>query len=266
MSFVVTFEDWTPVPRYTNGDYVPGPWTRVEISEGPAETGPWSVIDAQDLVPVDADPAYPATRDFTTENAELEDGWYVLTFYDADNDSAAASPIHYPSSPEYRPSTRDVATLLLAYTRRAGGNLENDFTDRTEPTGTQVEEMIDLAFGDLESDVEFSAVPSSAYRAARAAVALRAAMYVVLSKVPEQVNQGGGGATLATFFERQYDKSVKKLEAAIVEVGPDGVDDTEDDTFLPGGDFSDNVVPIRAEGCEPRQAYNPATQSYRWEW
>lgn len=88
MSQVVSFEDYTPAPRFDAQ-----PWTEVRIEESsttatPSSTTVWTLIDTIALSPVDADPAAPATRSVTTENANDESGrWYRLIFADAGGDT-----------------------------------------------------------------------------------------------------------------------------------------------------------------------------------
>jgi hypothetical protein len=56
----------------------------VHIEEGATNEGPWTLIDTIALSPLDADPANPAYRNFTTSNADdAFDLWYQLTFFDA---------------------------------------------------------------------------------------------------------------------------------------------------------------------------------------
>lgn len=79
---VVTFSGFIPPPRF---DSIP--WTELRIEEAPTEDGPWTQIDVQALNPVDADPADPATRSFTTELATGEGLWYRIIFADASGDT-----------------------------------------------------------------------------------------------------------------------------------------------------------------------------------
>jgi len=82
VSQVITFEDYTPSPRYDEL-----PWTEARIEEGATATGPWTQIDVITLDPVDPDPAHPLSRDFTTENADDAFGlWYRIVFADETGD------------------------------------------------------------------------------------------------------------------------------------------------------------------------------------
>lgn len=86
MSVVVSFEGYTPSPRY---DGVA--WTEVRIYEadtanGDSTTGLWTLVETIPLSPVDVDPANPATRNFTTELGTAAEQWYYLEFADATGD------------------------------------------------------------------------------------------------------------------------------------------------------------------------------------
>jgi hypothetical protein len=110
MAQVITFEDYLPTPRFDSL-----PWTSVKIEEGAAVDGPWALIDTIAISPLDVDPAHPAYRSFTTDNAsDTEALWYRLTFTDAAG--AFALPT-YPvqNLAEDRPiyaSITDLATVL----------------------------------------------------------------------------------------------------------------------------------------------------------
>lgn len=78
MSVVVSLEDFRPSPRYDSL-----PWTQARIEEGTASVGPWVTLETQNLSPVDADPANPAYRDFTTALGTADELWYRIVFLDA---------------------------------------------------------------------------------------------------------------------------------------------------------------------------------------
>jgi hypothetical protein len=78
MTIVVTFDDYTPVPRF---DAVP--WTDALIEESATVDGTYTLIDTIALSPVDPDPAVPAARSFTTPNGTAVDYWYRVSFQDA---------------------------------------------------------------------------------------------------------------------------------------------------------------------------------------
>jgi hypothetical protein len=79
MTQVISLEDFQPSARYDSL-----PWTEVRIAEGTAVDGTFVDFSTQALSPLDADPANPATRNFTALTASDEaDLWYQVTFYDA---------------------------------------------------------------------------------------------------------------------------------------------------------------------------------------
>lgn len=83
MTQVITWEDYTPPPRY-DGE----PWTEVRVEEAVASDGPWAQIDVIALSPLDADPRYPAARSITTSLATDTPGlWYRLIFADGDGNT-----------------------------------------------------------------------------------------------------------------------------------------------------------------------------------
>lgn len=82
MPVVVSLEDFRPSPRYDSL-----PWTEARIEEGTASVGPWVVLETQALSPVDADPANPAYRSFTTQLGTDEELWYRIVFLDASGDT-----------------------------------------------------------------------------------------------------------------------------------------------------------------------------------
>lgn len=77
------------------GERVDGvPWENAEIQESQVAEGPWTTIDTQALVPIDADPANPQFRDFTTSNAALTDAWYRINFLDGIGGDQATDPMY----------------------------------------------------------------------------------------------------------------------------------------------------------------------------
>jgi len=79
MTIVVSLEDYRPAPRY---DSVP--WADAQIQEGTASTEQsWVTLETVALSPVDADPANPMYRNFTTALGTAEDLWYRIVFRDA---------------------------------------------------------------------------------------------------------------------------------------------------------------------------------------
>ena len=152
MPQVITFEDYTPTPRYDGN-----PWTQVEIEEAATEDAAvWTLIDTIAISPVDADPENPATRSFTTELASNLPGlWYRLTFLDATgDDSLPTDPVQnvaddivpYASVSELArilkiraPSDeQEIAMRRVLIAAAVEINAEIDVDDDTELTGAQL--------------------------------------------------------------------------------------------------------------------------------
>lgn len=94
MSYVVSFSGYRPGVRYDDVA-----WTTVRIEEAAASNGPWAAIDTQALVP-DVDPALPSSRDLTTDQATLAEGWYRLVWVDpAGGEQPTAAVYSSPSAP-----------------------------------------------------------------------------------------------------------------------------------------------------------------------
>ena len=113
MSVVVSFERVLPPARF---DALP--WTEARIEEAAEEDGTYTQIDTYTLTPVDADPADPAYRSFTTELGTADDYWYRVVFADTDGDiSIATVPIQNsadvtPISAEPYATAAELATII----------------------------------------------------------------------------------------------------------------------------------------------------------
>jgi hypothetical protein len=89
MAEVVSFVNFKPPGRF---DSIA--WTGVSIEESVDGLTPWTQIDVLVLSPLDADPAHPQTRNFTTEHGTALGYWYRVLFRDATGDvSQPTTPI-----------------------------------------------------------------------------------------------------------------------------------------------------------------------------
>jgi hypothetical protein len=104
MSYVVSLEQFKPGQRY--GDV--GPWTRVRIEEAEAYDGPYTPIDELNLDPLDADPAQPQTRNFTTAEATIPAGWFKVVFLDAQDAEQPSRPVYFPSISDGTPTLEEL--------------------------------------------------------------------------------------------------------------------------------------------------------------
>lgn len=107
MGFVVTLRGVTPPPR-DDGE----PFTQLRLEEATSETGPWTPIITTTLAPVDTDPTKPLSRNITTDNATLENGYYRAVFIDADGDIAPSAPVYRDSMASGLVSVEDVRKVL----------------------------------------------------------------------------------------------------------------------------------------------------------
>lgn len=179
---LITFTDYTPIPRFDNT-----PWTEALIQESVAEAGPWTLIDTIVLNPVDSDPRNPLTRNFTTDNATLDAGWYRIVWTDGAN-QIGTDPIANVPAADWIPSLGDVGEIVLARTRDTVGNLLGTFNENTNPTAEQVRRLIDRAVMDLKQKIG-TEVPADLEDAAGRTAALRTAMLIELTLFPNEVAQ-----------------------------------------------------------------------------
>lgn len=109
MAIVVSLVDYRPSPRYDSLA-----WTQAQIQEGTASAGPWVTLETQNLSPLDADPANPAYRNFTTQLGTAPEQWYRIVFVDASGDTGLPTfPVQNVADdrPVYA-STTELAQLL----------------------------------------------------------------------------------------------------------------------------------------------------------
>lgn len=99
---VISLTDYRPLPR-SDGDA----WKEARLEGANNINGPWTAIETFTLTPVDADPAHPASRDFTTEDATDEQSWVRVVFIDDDSNEQATPPVQVASVP----GPRDLTTL-----------------------------------------------------------------------------------------------------------------------------------------------------------
>lgn len=202
---VVTFTDYMPTPR-TDGI----PWTILRVEESTSKDGPWTQIDQINLVPVDADPAQPAARSFTSVNAVLTAGWYRLSFRDAAAHVVYADPIQNipPLQSPWSPSLSDVGLIILARTRDSFGNELGTFTATTKPTEAQAARLIQKAALDV-ADVIGDDVPDFLLDDAKGVVAIRTAMKIETSYFPDQVNSG---RSIYPQLKDDYEAAMNRLQ------------------------------------------------------
>lgn len=203
MSYVVSLENYRPGQRYDGL-----PWTGARIEESATRDGVFVPIETNAFTDPDPDPQNPRTRDFTTALAVLPAGWYRVVFTRG-AEAQAAPPVYFPN-PGARPTVQGVATLLRARTKDKTTEV-GTFTADTRPTATQVETLIDQAVADVQMRTG-AMIPEDLEGAARHVTAIRAAMLIESSYLPEQTS---GDNTVYLNFRFQYAEQIARLVQAV---------------------------------------------------
>lgn len=207
---VITFEDYTPLPRHDSKT-----WVSARIEESSNPDGPWAALETKTLDPPDSDPTNPMARSFTTELASDTMGlWYRIVFVDQDGDEQLPTePIqNLPAdAPPYLPTIRQVGSLLRARTVNANGTELGTFTTDTRPTASEALTLIYQAVSDVVDEVDVE-IPERLWQSAASVTALRAAMLIELSYFPEQVAMGRSPYDR---YERLYEDSLARLLEAV---------------------------------------------------
>jgi hypothetical protein len=140
VSFLRSFEDFTPPKRFDGN-----PFTEARIYESGTRDGTYALIEAVALDPVDADPAAPVSRDFSTDGAALDKGWYRIDWADAADAVAQSTPLYVPT-----PTFAEVGDVG----RRLGRDLTSDEFAAAELV---IELVTGLIVEFLEEDAEWAA-------------------------------------------------------------------------------------------------------------
>lgn len=225
-TYAVTFRDYTPIARADGS-----PFASALIYESDAETGPWTLVETAPLSPVDVDPANPATRTLTTENATLQNGWYKIVWQDSGGSTSETPPIqNLGGIRAYRPFVSDVAAWLQGRTVDSNSSQVGTFTAATRPTFEQALRVIDLAMDKLEAKFGPSMNPELV-GSAKSVVALRAAMLIELTFFADQIR-----ADRSPYAELKalYEESLTDWLAERLQLGADATPDTADDTSASG--------------------------------
>lgn len=114
MSYVVPFKRYRPGSRDDGIPFIEAEIYEAPPSETEPDLGDFVLIDTIPLSPVDANPAKPALRSFTTSEAQFPDGWYYVSFVDANGDRQDTSPVQIGSAIAglYYASADDVRAYL----------------------------------------------------------------------------------------------------------------------------------------------------------
>lgn len=201
MAYTHSFQGTTPPPRFDDI-----PWTRVLIEESlTGADGTWLQIDDQEI-PVDATPESADPVSITTTQATLASAFFRFRFDVDPSNPSTPSPAVMSPAPAYAPTVAQVAAILRARTRgianrdAAIAGEQGTFTTTTRPTYAQVQELIDIAVGDLASMMR-GRTPCTVRleQSAGAAAAYRAAQLVEVGYYPEQTEGSGRGDSGTAF-------------------------------------------------------------------
>jgi hypothetical protein len=155
----------------------------------------------------------------------------------------SAEPGQFRVRPEFQPlaqpSPADVAALVRVRLRDDLGQLQTTFTDATQPTLDQVQELIENETGLVTiqaGNLEDLACPDAdqVRAAARQHVAKRVAAIVEASYRPEQIAQG---MTVEDFYQGQRDAELTALVTAARECRAHGADEDDFSPPSPTGTF-----------------------------
>jgi hypothetical protein len=147
VGYVRTLTNFAPPPRLDGQ-----PFTQMRVEESPTETGTWTLVPGSlvALNPIDADPAEPMLRSFTTDQATLPNSWLRVVFLDAQGDLSIGDAVNNQSTgvtglasiADVRRALGNVnqSTVsdldLLYYLNVAASTLENKLPQFTTPQGT----------------------------------------------------------------------------------------------------------------------------------
>lgn len=136
-----------------------------------------------------------------------------------------------PPSPGFWPTTTDVAALLRARTKVAGGKTLGTFNDQTSPRADQVQVLIAEAADEVTGKVQpidYTLPPGGGYNAPgsdyerrmRRAIALHTAILIEVSYFPEQVKNDQSPLSV---YQGLYDSRLRALIAEGETGSPQGM-------------------------------------------
>lgn len=186
MAIVVSFSNYTPPPRFDGT-----PWNRYRIEEATSPEGPWTVIDLVSLGPIDTDPRSPLSRSFSAENATLDQGWYRVSFLDANDNVVPFDPVQNITEAPYVfvPTLAQIGRVILSRTKGEFGALRGTFASDTTPNNIDASGCARDAARDMVPMIG-EVIPVALIENAQRVCAIRAAMNIELSFYSDQVNTG----------------------------------------------------------------------------
>lgn len=202
MATAVSLVDFRPTARH---DEVAWTKARIEQSlnfEPDADEGSgddeatWTTIDTITLDPVECHPHRPAARTLVTREAVDPAGWLRVVFFDDDDLEDEPSQVAAVSHPIFRPTVRQVETILRARTYSDGGEgigaggLVGEFSESTVPSADDVRNRL-IPEACREVAISLGRRPPGVYlEDVRRVAALRTAAEIERSHIPEQADEG----------------------------------------------------------------------------
>lgn len=218
------------------------PWNAWFLEEAPDVAGipgSWTQIDTAALTPLDADPRYPAPRDITSDNATGPNMWYRVRFRDQNNEFSEYTDPLQNTPKRWIPTLRNVAVHIRARTVTRQGAFVGTFTDKTRPNDDEAWEAIWQAEKDVYAAtgrLDKAGITNETQDAARAVVALRAAMLIERSYYPEQV---GTNKSPYPGLKDDFEARLAQLVEAVAE-------DLAGDV-IPGEEATDGSGPVATD-------------------
>lgn len=159
MAFIRSFENYKPPSRY---DGVP--FITARIQESAVKDTGYLTIKTVTIAPADSDPSTPAERDFTTNEAQLEAGWYRIQWVDVNDSIFNSEATFFPAylRPAVLATPEDVGRMLRS---PVPAESEDDVVRALEVAESWVRRYLkqpNLGFGDTAT-VSFSDVNDGGY-------------------------------------------------------------------------------------------------------
>jgi len=230
MTYMRRFDGYTPPER---ADVL---WVQYRIEEAatPTDVDAVTIEGPSNLAPAITDPMSPPTYDFETTGALLTRGWYRVVWIDENGGDEPTQWYPLRTLSPYAPTVGDIAAILRARTVLTGGVPVDTFTDQTNPTAQQVQQLIILyaplvlaRLGRLDNlGCENS---EDLLAAATAVAAQRVALEVEASYWPEEVGDSASVEARRLILEADISSLVASLETCRVS-GDDGGNAGESDS------------------------------------
>jgi hypothetical protein len=144
----------------------------------------------------------------------------------------------------WTPTVADVAALIRARTKIAGGVEVGTFDERTRPTGTEAEAIISQAVDHVMAAIGGEPCNASLKESSGAAATMLAAVIIETSYWPEQAESRGSSASR---LETLFNARMKSLTAAVAEQcggQGEGTEGASNAGALAQGGFSDGLALI----------------------